>query len=916
MVETITNNDITNQNSQGTNEPTFTEVKGTTFIDQAPNTTAVYSSFLPQRNLAHSGATLSASPWTVHDLAEKYIDLPSFNIDTVRGVGEIAKFYEFPKDILSVGGTACSSNVIADQLARLAYFRANLKVKVISNTTQFDRLRLRFVWVPNLGQATITDYAPSNFITLPGAEFDAKESNTFEIISPWWNINPFLPTANNINTEMPRLVVIVLSPLIVPTGSGTQRIFDVKVSLANFEGQVPQKRFINTPASTYLQNLVKPELTFSNLDISDYLVPESFQIPVKRVGVTGLSSEPLLLGAHVDSCSDMNEVVETSQDELDMQYVLSKQGFYNSVSWTTSHTRGTLLFEYYAHPLYYLKSFPNYMAPMTYLSPCFQYFSGDLMMKLQINKNKFMRGKLSLVYIPNPANQPTLTADDCLNGDFLKTTYDIAEFSEITHRIPFLYKDLVCPVGSISTVPVNAPGLIRVYVQVPLISNDNTTSATLNSFISASDNFCFYEPRRPLASNLIYPTLEENLRDLCRKADKTPVITPKSGSVAEKVLALNSIVNEMNLIRKAYPKLTNVMSDVGPYLKATASEEYMRPIPRVLNLTEVKNVSAETEFVFDPILNHKKIEVTKLGTPKKLAIAAGDQPQPVELHNKQRITFSNLGDFGDFEVGGVISNVTQSEIPLADSVMGVPNSKGYMKQNAMKPITNLRQVLTRFGAAYSIDQLSNVYFEVNPITPSVGCLLAWVSRMYGYWQGSLRYLIVSDNMPGVLPTPGPRNKNILISHKSDALVNTLDINAPIFGYPTIEYDAAKYNNVCIEVPFVGMFPARKVKVSTPPVTKLNEFSNGVVTLYDQFSEASLLTNASVYIAAGSDFRLGCLLGAPALSVIKTISKLEFLEEVGKLGVKHKPLASLPVELANMLRDIQAISIGKAPILGG
>lgn len=137
----------------------------------------------------------------------------------------------------------------------------------------------------------------------------------------------------------------------------------------------------------------------------------------------------------------------TAQDELSIEYLCSKDTIFDFASWQPTDAPGSPIFTLPVAPVYayttWLANVANpsipcanvTMTPATYFSQLFQYWRGDMVLRLEVVCSQFHRGRLAVIWDPSPA----LTSVVGLGtGTQITEVIDLASSNICEIKIPYL----------------------------------------------------------------------------------------------------------------------------------------------------------------------------------------------------------------------------------------------------------------------------------------------------------------------------------------------------------------------------------------------------------------------------------------------------------------------------------------------
>lgn len=234
-----------------------------------------------------------------------------------------------------------------------------------------------------------------------------------------------------------------------------------------------------------------------NLPFHD-LCSASISEPTDRIVLdpkTELSVDPAIVGLD-------------STDEMTIPYIVSKESFMGSYTWATDDVAGVLLYASLVTPISFnvgeasaagttIASF----SPMGYISNLFKYWRGDIIFRFKIIASKFHRGRFRITWDP----LSTLTATDDYSHVAFTKIVDIGEETDVEFVVPYmqsfawleLARGLDAMDGSVYIAPHwgRDNGSLTVRVLTELSAPVDTAPISLMVFIRGSENLEFADPR-------------------------------------------------------------------------------------------------------------------------------------------------------------------------------------------------------------------------------------------------------------------------------------------------------------------------------------------------------------------------------------------------------------------------------------
>lgn len=166
------------------------------------------------------------------------------------------------------------------------------------------------------------------------------------------------------------------------------------------------------------------------------LASTSISYPVEKLTVDAkaeLTIDPKVTG------------LNTSDDELNIKNIVTKESYLTKVSWTTAATTDAILFYSRVNPLMFdvldyaapLQS-KIYMTPMCWISNCFDQWRGTIIFRFHIVSSRFHRGRLVISFDPSGnTGASNLLNTTSTSGVVYTAIVDIAETNDVEFEVPY-----------------------------------------------------------------------------------------------------------------------------------------------------------------------------------------------------------------------------------------------------------------------------------------------------------------------------------------------------------------------------------------------------------------------------------------------------------------------------------------------
>jgi len=422
----------------------------------------------------------------------------------------------------------------------LVRFTAELTVRINSNPFQQGLIIVHFL--PMYSEMTTNEVATRNIgltsvSQQPHVYLDARDS---EVVMRVPYVTPFswYDIANGIY-DMGCFFIRVMDPL--QTGAAgittvdvtpTIRFLDVEFSAPMTPNSGGEETAISSKQSISrgLRSAAKIVTHLGGVPgLSQYCAPTAWALS-KAAGVAshfGYSKPPLDVPTHpvfshplVDAATSdgvdttlklsvlkdnevapLKDVTIEKGDEMSYSFLLSREAFLSSATWTTGTAVGNPLFNQFIAPSN-LFSGGTYTGgghtityrtgpPLWYLSRFHMFYRGDLILRLKFVKTQFHSGRIVVVWQPT-YNAVTAPTDSTL---CLREIIDIRYADEITIRLPYMLPFTYCPMG-------DSMGRLSISVLNQLRCPETCMgSIDMLMFWRAADNFEFAAPVANLTRN-------------------------------------------------------------------------------------------------------------------------------------------------------------------------------------------------------------------------------------------------------------------------------------------------------------------------------------------------------------------------------------------------------------------------------
>lgn len=122
-----------------------------------------------------------------------------------------------------------------------------------------------------------------------------------------------------------------------------------------------------------------------------------------------------------------------TEDEMTIDYFVTKFGFNSTINITASAVAGTNLFNYTLAPFYATVNEAKYPKPMQLMGKLFKYWRGNFRFRIKFVKTKMHTMRLMFVFFPGVTLNQTLATSEYAHREVV----DIATIDELVYELPF-----------------------------------------------------------------------------------------------------------------------------------------------------------------------------------------------------------------------------------------------------------------------------------------------------------------------------------------------------------------------------------------------------------------------------------------------------------------------------------------------
>nr|ULF99948.1 MAG: hypothetical protein 2 [Marnaviridae sp.] len=183
----------------------------------------------------------------------------------------------------------------------------------------------------------------------------------------------------------------------------------------------------------------------SNLGFSNPPVINDVQ-PLKPVNVPPLSSaeisypiEKLTIDPKNELSVDPSLIGLGSEDELSITHLCGRESYITQFPWTTTDAADDLLFNTVITPsMFDIDSTgKSYMTPMCWVSNAFQYWRGDIIIRLRFICSQYHRGRIRVIYDPSGNSSQNILNNVSTQTAVFNEVIDLTKDTNVEIRVPY-----------------------------------------------------------------------------------------------------------------------------------------------------------------------------------------------------------------------------------------------------------------------------------------------------------------------------------------------------------------------------------------------------------------------------------------------------------------------------------------------
>lgn len=229
-------------------------------------------------------------------------------------------------------------------------------------------------------------------------------------------------------------------------------------------------------------------------------------IPIASIGETPFRTKPLVLDPTQEVSLDVGMIGDDG-DNLSFKNILAREGIVANFPWSSEYPVGEVMINVAVRPIRdrppLSVTTPHFMTPLEYGSRLFSMWRGSLIYKFVFPANKFIRGKVRLIWDPAIYNTGTGTFDlSAASNTVPSVVLDVSTNTVAEMIIPWALQDnylSVDPPLTLSGPPLatstpSSNGTIRMVVEEPLRAIAEGVSLEVYVTVRAGEDFVLAVP--------------------------------------------------------------------------------------------------------------------------------------------------------------------------------------------------------------------------------------------------------------------------------------------------------------------------------------------------------------------------------------------------------------------------------------
>lgn len=498
-----------------------------------------------------------------------------------------------------------SSTAIRKKLDNFAYLRGNLHIKVLINGTPFQYGAVRYCYFPYASSGKIRTNPTSSlpllvpYSQVPGVFMHPQANAGGQMTLPFFYLKNWLDITSAVEVAtMGNIQPVVYVPLRLAVAGGTTSVTlrtyawmtDVQLMGSTLKLSLQGDEYGDGPVSLPASAIAAAARALTKIPVIGRFARAT------EIGAGAISKIASLFGyTNVPVIDDVHALVPLnaphlagtqigqpiqkltvdpkqelsidssfhslgSEDELAISYLKRKESYFGSTSWSTSDVAGSQLFNMRINPNLDAHVALNnasssqvgtrsYQVPLSYFGRLFNYWRGDIKVRVKVVCTKFHKGRLKISYDP-VAN---ISTSDPPENVCYTQILDIGEHDDVTFVIPYHqpegWKTIDKSISGLfpnyspgNSLPPRAEfdnGTLTIRVLNTLTAPAATT-VNLLFFVSGGENFEYAAPSSTLNPlTVAYPTLFDLQGEDTTDVSSTEMVIGTKAAVLPERYAVN-----------------------------------------------------------------------------------------------------------------------------------------------------------------------------------------------------------------------------------------------------------------------------------------------------------------------------------------------------------------------------------------
>lgn len=467
-----------------------------------------------------------------------------------------------------------SSAAIRKKLDNFAYLRGNLHIKILVNGTPFQYGAVRYCYFPYASSGKIRTNIVSAlpllipYSQVPGVFLHPQANAGGQMTLPFFYLKNWLDitTASEVAT-MGSIQPVVYAPLRLAVSGGSTAVTlrtyawmtDVQLMGSTLKLSLQGDEYGDGPISLPASAIAAAAGALTKIPVIGRFA-RATEIGAgaisKMASLFGYTNVPVIADVHALVPNVAPHLASTqigqpiqkltvdpkqelsidssfhslgSEDELAISYLKKKESYFGATSWSTTDAAGTQIFNMRINPnldanipilntLSATVGHRSYQVPLSYFGRLFNYWRGDIRVRVKVVCTKFHKGRLKISYDP----VADISATDPPENVVYTQILDIGEHDDVVFTIPYHQpegwksidkndvgaNDNWTPGGALAPRPAFDNGTLTIRVLNTLTAPASST-VNLLFFVSGGDNFEYAAPATTLQADSIpsFPTM-------------------------------------------------------------------------------------------------------------------------------------------------------------------------------------------------------------------------------------------------------------------------------------------------------------------------------------------------------------------------------------------------------------------------